>query len=61
VNSAEPWLLEALPGIGRGKAQAIAEYRNKHGPFRRIEDLLNIEGIGEPTLNKIRDLITVED
>ena len=61
LNSAEPWLLETLPGIGRGKAQAIAEYRNKHGPFRRIEDLLNIEGIGEPTLNKVRDLVTVED
>lgn len=61
LNSAEPWLLEALPGIGQDRAQAIVEYRAKHGPFRRIEELLNIEGIGESTLNRIRNLITVED
>jgi competence protein ComEA len=61
LNSAEPWLLEALPGIGQDRAQAIVAYRAKHGPFRRIEELLNIEGIGESTLNKIKDLITVED
>jgi competence protein ComEA len=61
LNSAEPWLLEALPGIGQDRAKAIVEYRAKHGPFRRIEELLNIEGIGESTLNRIKDLITVED
>ena len=61
INRADAWLLEALPGIGKGKAQAIVEYRIEHGSFRRIEDLLNVEGIGESTLNKIRDLITIED
>lgn len=61
LNSADSWLLEALPGIGQDKAHAIVEYRTKHGSFRRIEDLLNVEGIGETTLNRIRDLITIED
>ena len=61
INSADSWLLEALPGIGQDKAQAIVEYRTHHGHFSRIEDLLNVEGIGETTLNRIRDLITVED
>ena len=61
VNRAEAWLLEALPGIGQGRAQAIVGYRNQHGPFRRTEDLLGVEGIGNSTLDKIRDLITVED
>jgi len=61
LNSAEPWLLEALPGIGQDRAKAIIAYRASHGPFRRVEELLNIEGIGESTLNKIRNLITVED
>ncbi len=61
LNRAEAWLLDALPGIGPGKAQAIVDYRNQHGPFRRLEDLLNVEGIGNTNLDKIRDLITVED
>jgi competence protein ComEA len=61
LNRAEVWLLDALPGIGAGRAQAIIDYRNKNGPFRRIEDLLNIKGIGESTLDNIRDFITVGD
>jgi competence protein ComEA len=61
LNRAEAWLLEALPGIGQGKAQAIVDYRNQHGPFHRIEDLLGVEGIGSSTLGRIRDLVTVED
>ncbi|MGD0353399.1 MAG: ComEA family DNA-binding protein [Dehalococcoidia bacterium] len=53
--------MDALPGIGPGRAQAIVDYRSQNGPFRRIEDLLNVEGIGESTLDRMRDLITVED
>jgi competence protein ComEA len=61
INRAEPWLLEALPGIGETRAQAIVDYRNKNGPFRRIEDLLQVKGIGEGTFEKIRDYVTVLD
>jgi len=61
INRAESWLLEALPGIGEVTAQAIVDYRNENGPFRRIEDLLKVKGIGEGTLDKIRDFITVSD
>jgi competence protein ComEA len=61
LNRAETWLLDALPGIGPGRAQAIIDYRNQNGPFHKIEDLLNIEGIGESTLDRMRDFITVED
>jgi competence protein ComEA len=61
INRAEPWLLEALPGIGEVTAQAIVDYRNENGPFQRIEDLLKVKGIGEGTLNKIKDFITVSD
>jgi competence protein ComEA len=61
LNRAETWLLDALPGIGPGRAQAIIDYRIQNGPFHRIEDLLNVEGIGESTLDKMRDFITVED
>jgi competence protein ComEA len=61
INRAEPWLLEALPGIGETRAQAIVDYRSENGPFKRIEELLQVEGIGEGTFNKIEDYITVSD
>jgi competence protein ComEA len=61
LNRAEAWLLDALPGIGADKAQAIVDYRNQHGSFHRIEDLLNVQGIGSTTLDTIRDLISLED
>jgi len=61
LNRAEAWLLQALPGIGQGKAQAIVDYRNQNGPFRRVEELSSVEGIGASTLDRIRDLINLED
>jgi len=61
INRAEPWLLQALPGIGEVRAQAIMGYRNEHGLFRRIEDLLQVSGIGEGTFENIKDYITVSD
>ena len=61
INRAEPWLLEALPGIGEVLAQRIVDYRSENGPFRRIEDLLKVSGIGAATFEKIKDFITVSD
>jgi len=61
INRAEPWLLEALPGIGEVRAQAIVDYRNEDGFFKRIEDLLQVKGIGQGTFAKIKDYITVSD
>jgi len=61
INRAEPWLLEALPGIGEVLAQRIVDYRSINGPFQRIEDLLKVSGIGEATLENMRDFITVSD
>jgi len=61
INRAEPWLLEALPGIGETRAQAIVNYRDDNGPFKRIEDLLKVSGIGEATFEKIKHYITVSD
>jgi competence protein ComEA len=61
INRAESWLLEALPGIGEVTAQSIVDYRDQNGLFKRIEDLLEVSGIGEGTLNKIKDYITVSD
>ncbi len=61
INLAEAWLISALPGIGLETAQAIVDYRNQHGPFHRVEDLLRVRGIGKTTLNRIRGLVTLEE
>jgi competence protein ComEA len=59
INRAEAWLLSALPGIGEVSAHNIIEYREMSGPFRSTTDLLKVKGIGQATLEKIKDLITV--
>jgi len=61
INRAESWLLEALPGIGETRAQSIVKYRNENGEFKRVEDLLQVKGIGQGTFDKIKDYITISD
>ena len=48
-----------LEGIGEAKAKAIIAYREEHGPYQSIEDLLNVSGIGESLLAKIKENITL--
>ena len=59
VNAATVEELVTLPGIGSAKASAIVEYRNTHGPFERVEDLVEVSGIGDGILGSIRHLIEV--
>ena len=61
LNRAEAWLLEALPGIGETRAQAIIDYRNQNGAFRNINELLKVKGIGVATYEQVKHLITVAD
>ncbi len=61
INTASKEELEKLPGIGPVKAQRIIDYRTKHGNFTDIDQLTNVEGIGEKTLQKMRDSITLGD
>jgi len=61
LNRAEGWLLEALPGIGKIRAQAIINYRQRNGPFRNINELTKVEDIGTATYEQVRHLITVAD
>ena len=60
LNSATADELETLPGIGPGLAQSIVEYRERHGPFAAVEDLLLVPGIGPSRLAQIRELVTVD-
>jgi competence protein ComEA len=61
INRAEAWLLQALPGIGEIRAQAIVDYRRQNGPFNNINELIKVKGIGVTTYEKIKSLITVAD
>jgi competence protein ComEA len=58
INSATKEQLETLDGVGPVKAQAIIDYRKKHGPFKNVEDIKKVDGIGEATFKSIKkDLV----
>jgi competence protein ComEA len=59
INTASLEDLMTLPGIGKAYAERIVEYRQKNGPFKKVEDLLNVRGIGEKTFEKIRPRLTI--
>jgi competence protein ComEA len=61
INRASAKELEALPSIGPVTAQAIVDYRTANGPFRAVEEIVKVKGIGPATLEKIKPLITVGD
>jgi competence protein ComEA len=61
INKATANDLEKLPGIGPNLAKQIVAYREKHGPFRRTEDLMVIKGIGFKKWKEIRPFIRVGD
>jgi competence protein ComEA len=59
VNAATAAELEILPGVGEVIAQAIVDYRTQNGPFTAVDQLLDVSGIGDATLENIRELVTV--
>ncbi len=59
INTADAEQLKSLPGIGDTKAADIIAYREEHGSFGSIEDIQNVNGIGESTYNRISSYITV--
>ena len=60
LNTATQEELDALPGIGPVKAEAILQYREESGPFRTVEEIMEVKGIGEKTLEQLRPYVTVE-
>ena len=59
INIADAKLLETLPGIGETRAQAIIQHREEHGPFKRVDDIVAVPGIGSSTMEGLRDLVEV--
>lgn len=58
LNTATAAELVALPGIGDVTAERIIEFREEHGPFRAVDDLVHVQGISTRTIDQIRDLVT---
>jgi len=60
VNTASAEELSLLPGVGPSRARAIIELRQQRGGFKRVEDLLEVKGIGESSLAKLKPYLAVE-
>ena len=59
INRADKDTFMELPGIGEVLAKRIVDYRSKHGHFKAVEELLNVEGMGKKKLDEIWNLITI--
>ena len=59
INTASVAEFDALPGIGAKTAALIVDYRQKNGPFKKIEELMNVRGVGEKNFLKLKDQISV--
>jgi competence protein ComEA len=61
LNRASAEELRAVPGIGPALSERIVKFREENGPFRRVDDLLKVRGIGEKSLEKMRPYLTVSE
>ena len=59
LNKASTEALIGIPGIGKVMAERIVAWRDEHGPFRRVEDLMKVKGVGEKTFEKLRPYVKV--
>jgi competence protein ComEA len=60
VNTASVEQLQLLPGIGESRARAVVEARKQRGGFKAVEDLLEVKGIGEASLERLKPYVTLE-
>jgi len=60
INTADEAALMSIKGVGETTAKAIIDYRQKNGAFKTVDDLTKVKGIGEKSLSKFKDQVTVE-
>lgn len=60
INTADEAALTPLKGVGEVRAKAIIAYRQEHGPFKSVDDLVKVKGIGEKIVADLRNQLTVE-
>ncbi len=60
INTADQKTLEALPGLGPAKAKAVIEHREKNGAFKTVDDLKGVSGIGDKTMEELKDKVTID-
>ena len=61
LNSATAIQIAGLPGIGVKTAELVVQYRTKNGPFKKVEEIMNVRGIGEKSFLRIKDRLTVAE
>jgi competence protein ComEA len=61
LNSATAAQIATLPGIGPKTAELVVQYRQKNGNFKKIEEIMNVRGVGEKSFLKIKDRLTVAE
>ena len=61
LNASTSKELQQLPGIGKGLAKRIVEYRTTNGPFKNVEELMKVRGIGKKTFAKMKERLTIGD
>ena len=59
LNSATAAQIASLPGIGLKTAELVIQYRQKNGPFKKIEEIMNVRGVGEKSFLRIKDRLSV--
>ncbi|MDE0144336.1 MAG: helix-hairpin-helix domain-containing protein [Nitrospira sp.] len=59
LNTSTVKELQQLPGIGKGLAKRIVDYRTANGPFKTVEDLIRVKGVGKKTFARMQDRLTV--
>ncbi len=59
INTATAGELDGVKGIGPSKAQAIVDYRSKHGPFKSLDDLKNVKGFGDKSIARLKGELSV--
>jgi len=59
INTAPAAELEELPGVGPALAARVVQYRQEHGPFKRIEEFKDVKGIGDVLFDKLKDRLTL--